>query len=221
MKSIILIILTTIACNVMGQTHFIGIKGGANFTNVQTIKFLNDNEKRIGFSGGLTYEYLFSRHFSISADLIYDQRGFINYLIFTDSLGNPTGRKEPTYFYYDYFSIPIMMGFMIGDKIYGFAKLGLCPSLPIYATTKNSLFDSGGNIVGAQTYNVTDRITKLDLASVIQLGVGYKIKDKVAMITSVSFLKSFTNIANSNYFKDSSIKHYGISVSAGLIYSLN
>jgi hypothetical protein len=101
---------------VAGQNHLIGVKGGVNSTNITSSNFISQSDSRTGPTAGLTYEFLFKKHFSIGADLIYNQRGFTNDLVFTDNLGNPTGEKYTTTFDYDYVSLPIKTGFNIGTK---------------------------------------------------------------------------------------------------------
>lgn len=76
MKNIFLIILTVTTLKVAGQNHLVGIKGGGNWTNITSSNFVTQLDYRTGLSAGLIYEYLFKKHFSVGADLVYNQRGF-------------------------------------------------------------------------------------------------------------------------------------------------
>lgn len=78
MKNIFLplFILTTSTLKVAGQNNLIGVKCGANSTNITSSNFSSQNDSRTGLTTGLTYEFLIKKHFSIGADLIYNQRGF-------------------------------------------------------------------------------------------------------------------------------------------------
>lgn len=220
MRKILLIILTISSLKVAGQNHILGIKGGVSQTNVSAENFLTDNKFRAGISSGMTYEYILKKYFTLGADIIYNQRGFINYIIFTDQSGNPTGRKEPTYFNYDYISIPVKAGFNIGNKIYGFANIGVCPSVLIDAKIKLSTFDSDANVIGTEIINVTDKVSKFDFSGIAELGGGYKFKDRFWLYTSIGYQHSFTTITNSDYFANSKIKHYGMTLTVGLKYVL-
>ncbi len=52
MKSLFLILLSNICITTFAQVHFIGIKAGANITNVTTSNFITPNDNRNGFVGG-------------------------------------------------------------------------------------------------------------------------------------------------------------------------
>ena len=50
------------------QNHFIGLKTGANLTNVVATDFLFQTENKIGFNAAITYECMFNEHFSLGVD---------------------------------------------------------------------------------------------------------------------------------------------------------
>lgn len=216
MKQILLIILTITTLKVAGQNHFIGVKGRLNSTNITSSNFLGQTDSRTGLTAGLTYEYLFNKHFSIGADLIYNQRGFNNDIIFTDNLGNPTGEKHTTKFNYDYISLPIKSGLNIGNKLYGFTNIGVIPSLLVAAKTTTPTFDADGKLTGNETFDVTNRVSKFDFAGLIEIGGGYKFKGRYWLFTSFSYQHSFTTITNSDYFANSKIRHNGMALTIGL-----
>jgi hypothetical protein len=220
MKNILLIILTIATLKVVGQNHFIGLKGGVNSTNITSSNFLSQTDSRTGLTAGLTYEYLFKKHFSVGADLIYNQRGFTNDIVFTDNLGNPTGEKYTTTFNYDYVSLPIKTGFNFGTKFYGYTNIGVIPSLLADAKTPTPTFDTDGKLTGNETFDVTNRVSKFDFAGLVEIGGGYKFKGRYWLFTSFSYQHSFTSITNSDYFANSKIKHYGMTLNLGLKYAL-
>ena len=210
-----LILLFTIP--VFGQNHFIGLKGGINWTNVISDNFLSNNDYRNGFVGGLTYEYDFKKKFHIGLDLVYSQKGFTNDIIFTDEYGNPTGEKATSEFNYDYLSFPIKGGLVLGNRISGFINLGLVPSLLIEAKTIEPAIKG---ITGKKTYDVTDKVTKFDFGGLIEIGGSYKFKERFFLFTSFAYQQSFTTITNEDYFSNGKAKHYGMTLSIGLKYAL-
>jgi len=216
MKNILLIILTIATLNVAGQNHFIGLKGGVNSTNITSSNFLSQTESRTGLTAGLTYEYLFKKHFSVGADLIYNQRGFTNDIVFTDNSGNPTGEKYTTTFNYDYVSLPIKTGFNFGTKFYGYTNIGVIPSLLVDAKTTTPTFDTDGKLIGNETFDVTNRVSKFDFAGLVEIGGGYKFKGRYWLFTSFSYQHSFTTITNSVYFANSKVTHNGMALTIGL-----
>ena len=210
-----LILISTVP--VFGQNHLVGLKGGINWTNVNSSNFISNNDYRAGFNGGLTYEYRLNSHFNLEIDFFYFQKGFTNDIIFTDEFGNPTGEKATTVFNYDYLSVPIKGGFLIGNKISGFANIGIVSSILINAETVEPKIEG---VVDEKTTNVTDLVTKFDFGGLIEIGGQYKFGERFLIFTSFIYQYSFTTISNDNYFKNSKIRHYGMSLSAGLKYVL-
>lgn len=216
MKNTLLIILAISTLKVAGQNHFLGVKGGANSTNITSINFSSQNDARTGLTAGLTYEFLIKKHFSIGADLIYNQRGFTDDLIFTDNLGNPTFEKYKIKFNYDYISLPVKTGFNIGTKLFGFTNIGVIPSLLVDAKTIAPTFDTDGKLTGKETFDVTNQVSKFDFAGLVEIGGGYKLNGRYWLFTSLSYQYSLTTITNSDYFANSKIRHNGMNLTIGL-----
>ena len=219
MKNIAFIILLLTALNLNAQHHFVGIKGGLNNTNVKATNFFDKNYYRTAVLGGLTYEYLFLKHFTIGADLLYVQRGFRNDVTFTDNVGNSLGITRIRY-NYDYVSLPVKIGFTIGSKLYAFANIGICPSYLVSAKTIFPMVDSQMNIIGENIVTNTKDVTRFDWAAIVEAGGGYKINDKMSVYASFAYQHSFTSIDNSTYFVNSKVKHYGMAFSVGVKYAL-
>ena len=219
MKNIILTILTTISLSASAQS-LIGIKGGVSFTNIAGSDFAESNDSRIGFSGGLSYEYFLKDNHSISFDLVINQRGFRNDLIFRDSQGNPTGQKATFEFNYDYLSIPIKTGIYFGQKIRAFGNIGVVPSILVNAKTMIPAIEADGTAFPAETIDITERVNKFDFAGLIEIGVNYKATGKFWLFGSLTYQYSFTSITNADYFEDSKIRHTGLTLSFGIKYKL-
>ncbi len=216
MRKIITILIVLFTVPIFGQNHFIGLKGGINRTNVISDNFLSDNDYRNGFIVGLTYEYEFKNKFHIGLDLVYAQNGFKNDIIFTDETGNPIGQKATSDFNYDYLSLPIKGGFSLGNNFAGFLNLGVIPSLLINAETIIPTYE---NIAG-ETFDVTEKVTRFDIAGLIEIGGSYKFKERFLLFTSLAYQQSFTTITNEDYFSNGKAKNYGMTLSIGLRYAL-
>ena len=215
MRKIITVLIIVFSIPVFGQNHVIGLMSGMNWTNVNSSNFITNNENRTGFNGGLTYEYKLNNKYSLGMDLLYFQKGFASDIIFRDDTGNPTGEKATLVFNYDYLSFPIKGGFFIGNKISGFISLGLVPSILINAKTTEPKIEG---FINEKTTDVTDRVTKFDFGGLLEIGTNYKFGDKFLIFTSFAYQQSFTTITNADYFSDSKIKHYGMTISIGLKY---
>lgn len=210
-----LILISTIP--VLGQNHIVGVKGGINWTNVNSSSFISNNDSRTGFNGGLSYEYGLNNKFNLGMDLLYFQNGVTNDIIFTDEIGNPTGESVTNEFNYDYLSLPLKCGFVIGDKISGFANLGIIPSLLVDAKTISQAIEG---FVEETTINVTDRVTKFDLGGLVEIGANYKVAPDLLLSATFGYRHSFTSITNENYLSNAEVRHYGMVLSVGLKYVL-
>jgi hypothetical protein len=210
-KNSILIIFFLLSISVNGQNYFIGIKAGANFTNVKDNIF-DDKEFKTGLCTGLSFDYLFRNKISISSDLLYTQKGFGNYFYFGDKINEPeiNGGPEILYFHYNYLSIPIKTGYQVGEKFHGFGNIGLAPSFLI---NSKMVFENNKSIK-------VDKVTKFDLAGQIEMGCAYQFKEKINIYSSISYMHSFTYLSNENYFGSGNIRSYGITISLGLKYKI-
>jgi len=217
MRNLIAVLTILISTPAFGQNHFMGLKGGISWTNVNSANFHDNNDNWTGFNGGLTYEYHMNKKFNLGMDFLYFQKGFTNDIVFLDEFGNPTGKKVTSEFNYDYLSFPIKGGFVIGDKISGFINLGLVPSVLIDAKTIQPAIEG---IMDKTTYDVTDEVTDYDLGGMIEIGGNYKFKDRVLLFASFAYQHSFASITNENYFSNGKARHYGMTLSIGLKYAL-
>lgn len=216
MRKIIPVLLILFAIPAFGQNHFIGLKGGVNWTNVISENFLNNNDYKNGFVGGLAYEYEFKKKFHIGLDLVYAQKGFKNDVVFTDMYGNPIGEKVTSHFNYDYLSLPLKAGFSLGNSFAGFLNIGVVPSLLINAKTIMSQFNNPND----NTVDVTDKVTKFDFGGIVEIGGSYKFRERFLLFTSFAYQQSFMTFTNENYFSNGRARHFGMMLSVGFKYVL-
>ncbi len=214
MRKIIISFLLISTMPIFGQNHFIGIKSEINWTTVNSKYSFNNSDKRTGFSGGLTYQYIINNNFSLGLDLLYVQKGFKNDITFINPSGKPIGTGEDSDFSYDYLSFPIKAGYSIGNTISGFIYLGVVPALIVKAETIIPTFE------GSETFNVKNKVTSFDFAGLIEVGASYAASNRLLIITSFAYQHSFTTLSNSDYFSGSNMKHYGITLSIGIKYAL-
>jgi hypothetical protein len=215
MKNILPLLIVFSSLTLVAQKHLVGIQGGVSLTNVKTVNFPKQ-EFKSGLTGGLSYEYLLKSNFSLGADLLYVQRGFNSRLIFTNAIGQMTGENAISKMRYDYVSLPIKASFKLGEQFYGFGNIGLAPSILV-----ETEFTIPGILGGeSQVLRATDKVSKFDLAGLIEVGAGYKIQERFLLFASVAFQHSFTTITNANYFSNGDIYHYGFTFSLGVKYAL-
>jgi len=216
MRTISLLFLTITTITVSGQNHLLGVKGGVNWANIAADKSSNirsDYSYKAGLAIGLTYDFLFKKHFSTGADINYNQRGGKMDGSYIDNFGRII--RGSTTLKFDYLTIPLKAGFNYGKTIYGFADIALTPSILFDA---KSVTYTGVNYSGTeQTYDITSMVKKFDIGGLVEIGGGYKFKDRYWLYSSFSYQHSFTNNSvisiNSEIIK---LKHYGMTLNLGL-----
>lgn len=220
MRTLLFSMFLFLFLQVTGQNHFIGIKGGENRTSnaMGNYKF----ESRSGLAAGLTYEYFIDKHFSLGADLIYDQRGFNFRDTILNYSGNPdlTDQINKVDYRFNYISVPIKTGFNVGENLYGFVSLGLCPSLLIDATTKNHTFNLDGTFIGSEKGEVFEQMSKFDFTGIFEIGGGYKFKQRYWLFTSFSYQYGIFTFYSPTYSTNGENRHRGTTLSLGLKYGL-
>jgi len=219
-KRILVLLLTFTTITVNGQNHFIGVESGVNFTNVAAKSFVDGRDFRTSLPLGITYEYIFKSGFSVGADIVYNQRGFISDFIYTDVSGIPTGQKGTFKFNYDYLTVPLKVGYNYGKIFYSFANIGLTPSILLEAKHLIPEIELPETFLSSERYNLTNKVNRFDIGGILEIGGGYKFKDRLLGFLSLSYQHSLTTFTNSDYFADSKARHYGMTVNLGIKYAL-
>ncbi len=69
MKNVLLALFFTSTVFVGAQNHLLGIKGGINWANsAGKLSSNSHNDFKTCFTAGLTYDFIFKKHFSVGAD---------------------------------------------------------------------------------------------------------------------------------------------------------
>lgn len=220
MRNAVVILLTTCSMSVSAQS-FVGIKGGLSFTNVSSSNFFEDTGSLKRFSGGFTYEYFLTEKRALGVDLIMNQRGFISELVFTDNQANPTGKKVAIDFTYTYLSLPIKTGLYFGQTFRAFSNIGVVPSVLTRAKTIVPAYTIDGVDDPGSTVDVTEQVNRFDFAGLLEIGGNYKATDKLWIVSSFICQYSFTTLTNANYFSESKVRHYGLTLSFGVKYRVS
>ena len=216
MKPILLIILTCVSLSALAQKHYVGLKGGLSSTNILSSNFFTESDAKLGLNAGLTYDFIFKDHLTFGAELMYNQRGFKDYLIIFDELGLPTGESFTTQFSYDYVSVPLKIGVHSGNRLSGFANIGIIPSYLVQAKTVVPAFDANGKLLGNDISDVSDRVSNFDFAGLLEIGGAFQVNSSFQIFTALAHQRSLTTITNANYFANSTMKHRATWFSVGV-----
>lgn len=219
-KQLLFTLLTMTSLHLIGQNNWIGLKVGLNSTNTSSDFISSTNYAKTGLSAGLTYEHACKGHLFFGADLIYNQRGFKDDIIFYTIEGNTTGERYTLKYHYNYLSVPLKLGLTFGEKLCGFTNFGVIPSLLVKANTISPTFDSNAQRIGDETIDVTNRASKFDFAGLIEIGAAYRINERYVFAASFSYQRSLTTLTNADYFANSTIKLHGMALNIGVKYAL-
>lgn len=193
------------------QRHLVGIKGGINWSNIYTNEGFVDTKYKTGGVLGLSYENQFKSNLMIGGDITYMQRGFVLKSYYYDAQGNPLGDGEVIW-NFNYLALPIKGGYTFGNDISGFINIGLAPSFLNKANVKMPEFTPGADI------EITDRVTKFDLAGFVECGGNISLATDLYITATISYQYSFTAFTKQEFFENENMKHYGITVMAGIKY---
>ena len=147
---------------------------------------------KLGFTGGINFCYIISKHISLDADMQYSNKG---YQTKTQALtfGTATLRRgvlnnvnisnlpQSGHFVYayNYLDIPIKVNFVFGKKKVRFiSSAGLTTNVLIVATsTFKGKLASGSSV--ENNSNTTGQYNKINFSPTISFGIGYKINNKM------------------------------------------
>ena len=217
MKYLLISVIITISFHVRGQNHFIGIKGGVNYTNINSDTFFSTSSYRTGINGGFLYDFKLNKKIHFGIEALYSQKGFKYDIHFTDQFGDVIEDKLTLDYNYNYLSLPLKAGIEFGDKFSGFTNISFVPSILVRAKTH---IPAWRNVIVSDTFDVTEDVTLIDLSGLIEIGFGYRITDDYIIFTSVSCQVGINSFANSEYFANSRMTHFGLNSAIGLKYKL-
>lgn len=220
LKHTLFIAFLIITLDVAGQKHFVGGQGGVNITNILPYQEI-ESEYKTGISSGLSYDLLLKKHFSLGTGLLYNQRGFIHDLVYTDENADSLGIVTNV-FSYNYISLPIKTGLTLGNKLNAFFNIGVMPSFLVNANQKAPQLNNDGTIRDKITIEENSSIRKFDLAGLAELGVSYKFFNSYCLFTACTYQQSLTAVRNSAFFSDrSDLRHRGWMLTLGMRYQLS
>jgi opacity protein-like surface antigen len=188
------------------------------FSNISH-DFIKNSDYRKGISAGLNYEFQFSDHWLIGADLLFVQKGYNSEIIFTDQDGVVIG-SAATKDHYDYLSLPLKAGYVIGKKIKGYAKIGISTSMVLKAESITPDYYGYWQQTGDYVVDYTGKAKRIDMGGIIEFGAGYEFSGRFRINLLTSYNHSFTSVTGPDFFKSETMKHRSFNISLGLEYKL-
>ncbi len=219
MRYIAIIAIALLTINASAQKHVIGVRGGLNMANYTFDHMIKDQTDFIPrATAGITYEYMLTEKLSIGIDALYNQRGQLTSINFTDEQGTLVGKGE-IHHEMDYISMPIKIAYKTSGKLYGFGSVGFMPSFLNKSVRKFS-----GDFIFPQVFEHeivdTKSYESLDLGGIAELGGGYRTAFGLSVYAAIGYQHSFTKTIERELSPSYTIQHYGIMASLGVKYAL-
>lgn len=191
---------------------------GLSVTNTSPASY--DGDFKLGFSGGVGYEKFLGDHFSMSADLRYNQLGYALKFMMRNSMGEGLGDgKFKTKL--NYIALPIKAGYYVGNKIRFYGKVGIVPSFLVSAKDRIPMDNPSGTGIEYRKVKSTDNYKRFDFAVLLEIGVVYEIDNRLLVFSSFQYQHSVTSFGGFRTYDGNSVattdfRHYGLTLSAGV-----
>jgi hypothetical protein len=195
-KYITLILLTFISLGLFGQDKInVGIEGGGGFRYFRGNSIVDKENSILGYSGGLIFQYNFSKIFSFKTGITYDRKGWGQNVTITNNSGMFL-YKTIAKLNYDYLIVPLLVKASFGNKIKYFVNVG--PYIG-YGVNNNFFISGEGFRPDENGDNKFDQTLKYDLGISSGLGIQYPINDKIRISIEIRNNYGMLNINKRKY----------------------
>ncbi|MBI9039206.1 MAG: PorT family protein [Bacteroidales bacterium] len=216
LRNLVLIILISSSSLIFGQTNKfeVGLEMGPSLKSL----YGNDalaNDVSIGFLGGLTFQYNFSKLVSIRTNISFERKGLTTKSIAIDVNGNVIGEIK-FHSNFDYLSVPLLCRFTIGKEINFFANAGPYLSYLIKQQDKSNAIGEYPETKIDNTHN----FKRLDFGLTYGLGMIFPIREKLLLSAEIRNNIGLSNISSLPLVNDGSIKTNSIIILIGIAYRI-
>jgi hypothetical protein len=214
-----ILLLVAISCfKADAQQIYMGAKAGVNLANQSqdpTETGVSRSE-RTGILAGVQLDYCFDKVWSLSAQVLYDQKGT-----------NSSNTLDTENLLYNYLEIPILLkaSITIGNfspYIFAGPSVGCFLSgngtLKGTFTTENSPTPQTGDTTFAINRS---SVNSLDVAAVIGAGVSLKLDSGPMLSLDAAYAYGLVNIANNSFNDNVTLNSRDIRLAAGILFPLN
>jgi len=223
MRYIIIIIAFALLClNASAQKHVMGIRGGVNYANFDAkTTHTIDGKFYPRAIGGITYDYFMGENMSLGADLLYNQRGRLVEMSFTDEMGNQIGRVDIQQ-QFDYVSLAYRISYKTKGKLYAHGSIiGMASYLnKVTEIIPEFTSNNGFAYPGYKTAN-TEQYNRFSFDGMLEVGGGYNITSNLSANLILGFQRGTgTKAKATEYSEEVEIEHIGWVASLGVKYAI-
>ena len=211
LRTLTLIVVVFCSSLLFGQTNKIniGLEIGPSLRSLRGNDYLKNNDISFGFSGGLTFQYNFTKLLSLRTNISFERKGLTKKIQATDELGKPIG-EITIQSNFDYLTIPLLARFTFGKKIHFFVNAGPFMGYLLKQKEVVEAFED-------YTDN-TDDFKRLDFGITTGLGMSIPIQDKLLLTVEIRNNLGMVNTSHISIANDGSIKTISTSLLFGIAY---
>jgi hypothetical protein len=216
-KKNFVILLSSLAGTAGAQTNCcdIGIEGSIGVASLRGNEFLESHGLRLGYSGGIIFQYNFKNTLALKSGVYYERKGSSYDFGATDPSGNVvgtiTGREN-----FDYVEIPMLLRATFGKKLNGFANAGPFVGFLLKQTNSTDSY----NIFPASNSDNTENFKKVEAGLSFGIGLLYHMEEKYSLSIEVRDNLGLTNTSALPVYDDGTITTNSIGLFFGINYKL-
>jgi hypothetical protein len=212
-KFVILSILIAVGLTSQSQKSYLGACVGVNQTNITPFNTISSRNPRAGLVVGIQYQRFLTEHFSLIGEVAYNQRRFSEYF---STYSYPYVSTVMTiYDNFNYVTVPLKVGYSYGERLYGFANVGVVPAFLISAQSIQSAVTLNGVYIPRSVHEETNKLNRFDVGGIAQLGVGYRLESGNSIFISATYQQSLTQFATSQYLAYNTSRFVGAAILVG------
>lgn len=190
----------------IAQNHYFGTKAGINFStvhigNIQTT-YITSVDYLKSYTGGITYDYIFASNLIIGTEILYRQSGYTTLVSDNHILLKYIDEN---------ISIPLKVGYQIGEKFIAFGNIGIVSSFLI--SSKDYSLNNDDEMSLRNGRDNTDENPLYSLGGIAELGGGYSFKNDFLIYLSLGFHHDIIPI--NELARTDSDYYYGFAASLG------
>lgn len=219
MRRYLLVLLFFTSSLSFAQLHSAGFQLGAMATSMGSNFYNGDAKIKIDFLGGLNYQYRFSNHLTIGADIEYAQFGARVRELFFDWQGTQIAESWSSWDW-NYISIPLTVGFKMGGKIRFTPMAGITPSI-LARSVYNFKPYEGSSLTPTKTSFYSDA-KKFDLGLIAGGDVSFPFHEGVVFV-GLDFRYSITKVNTDSFFTENFFdpyRHRGLNTVFGVRFNI-
>ena len=219
MKRNLLLGILALSSISFGQLHTVGFHVGAMGTSLGNTFANGEGMAKIDLTGGLNYQYRFTSHLTLGANIEYTQFGAQFPIQFTDQLGNFITENNSSWDW-NYVSVPLIVGYEMGGKISIKPKLAVVPSILQRCIYNFKSYE--GTTLAPFKDSYYANANKFDLAGLVGVDFTARFHSGVVFL-AIDTRYSITMLNNEDFFNtdfNDSYRNRSIGASFGVRFNL-